>query len=606
MSAEDSNKIRDLETQMRRLEGEVRRLRGELEVGPEVQSEVAAAEKVSAPPLPSSVPQAQIRQASSPPPLPSRCLSPAPATTLSGGPPTLPPAATGKGERSGGSGVGGLERLLSRAGIVLLVVGLILGFKLSWDQGWVTPPLRVLFGTGLGIGLLVWARLIGPGRPALCQVIQGGGLASLFITVFAACALYQFVPVATAFVFIVAVVLLGLYLSMKDRAQTPALTALLGGLLGPLFLIESVDGIGPTVLYFSMLFVVGGWWHFRFGWRWLLGVGALAGFVVLAWMSTKGLEGWDKRLLTQAAVSAWWLAFGVVPVLRQWLLLNRDRLPAQLGPLGRATERLVDPVHLVILLVPLPGLFAVIATWDLAKQAAGLVALVVAVLYFLGSRAAMRAQVLHPSHMMRLVAVLCGGFGAFLLLEGDMALLFVGIVALLCLEAARRGGGERVLEVLGHGLLWVSFFWVFHHLTERGQTPVLINPRALVDAVIIGIMVFCSFRAGHFFSVLYWLAAQLLLLMWLTRELDGLPQGTAWITGSWGLYAVLLLVFAVTRGSSLLRRTGVTLVIITLFKLFVVDMATVDAVWRIALFLGLGGVFLVISFWLPRLGRGRK
>jgi uncharacterized membrane protein len=38
-------------------------------------------------------------------------------------------------------------------------------------------------------------------------------------------------------------------------------------------------------------------------------------------------------------------------------------------------------------------------------------------------------------------------------------------------------------------------------------------------------------------------------------------------------------------------------------KLFLVDLALVDTIWRILLFLGFGGLFLVISYYLQNLMR---
>lgn len=49
-----------------------------------------------------------------------------------------------------------------------------------------------------------------------------------------------------------------------------------------------------------------------------------------------------------------------------------------------------------------------------------------------------------------------------------------------------------------------------------------------------------------------------------------------------------------------MRDTAIAALFLVVAKLFLVDLA-VDQVWRILLFLGFGGLFLVVSYYLQRL-----
>jgi uncharacterized membrane protein len=54
-----------------------------------------------------------------------------------------------------------------------------------------------------------------------------------------------------------------------------------------------------------------------------------------------------------------------------------------------------------------------------------------------------------------------------------------------------------------------------------------------------------------------------------------------------------------------LQRTALATLLLMVAKLFLVDLAALDALWRILLFLTLGGLFLLISYFLQGLWRER-
>ena len=103
--------------------------------------------------------------------------------------------------------------------------------------------------------------------------------------------------------------------------------------------------------------------------------------------------------------------------------------------------------------------------------------------------------------------------------------------------------------------------------------------------------------------VAYRVVAHVAVLAWLWRELGAFPDGAAYVTVSWGLYAAGLLVFGLRRSSTGLVRAGVITLFLVVGKLFLVDLVWVGAIWRILLFLGFGGVFLVLSYYLQALWR---
>jgi hypothetical protein len=101
----------------------------------------------------------------------------------------------------------------------------------------------------------------------------------------------------------------------------------------------------------------------------------------------------------------------------------------------------------------------------------------------------------------------------------------------------------------------------------------------------------------------YRLAAHAALLAWIWRELSLLPDGDAYVTIAWGLYAAGLLVIGLRIDGVELVRGGMATLFLVVTKLFLWDLAGVEAIWRVLLFLGFGGLFLVLSYYLQALWR---
>ncbi len=102
-------------------------------------------------------------------------------------------------------------------------------------------------------------------------------------------------------------------------------------------------------------------------------------------------------------------------------------------------------------------------------------------------------------------------------------------------------------------------------------------------------------------AVFYRLVVHAAVLTWLWRELAAFPDGAAYVTVSWSVYAAGLLVLGLRRATPGLVRLGIFTLFLVVGKLFLVDLVWVDAVWRILLFLGAGGLFLTLSYYLQAL-----
>ena len=115
-----------------------------------------------------------------------------------------------------------------------------------------------------------------------------------------------------------------------------------------------------------------------------------------------------------------------------------------------------------------------------------------------------------------------------------------------------------------------------------------------------------SVRSRHV-AVAYRIFAHAALLAWLWRELVVLPgPSDAYVTVAWGIVGAAMFVAGLRRDHAHLIRGGVATLFLVVAKLFLWDLAGLEPIWRVLLFLGFGGLFLLLSYHLRDLWRPRE
>ncbi len=135
-----------------------------------------------------------------------------------------------------------------RAGLVVLFIGL--AFLARWAAGAGLLPIEVRLAlvAAAGIALLAVGFNRRIARPGFALALQGGGVAILYLTIFAAAALYPILPLPGAFVLMVLVCAAAVALALLQDAQGLAAAAFAGGYAVPLLL--GGDG-GPVAVMFG-------------------------------------------------------------------------------------------------------------------------------------------------------------------------------------------------------------------------------------------------------------------------------------------------------------------------------------------------------------------
>ncbi len=492
------------------------------------------------------------------------------------------------------------EWWLNKIGIGLLLFGVAFLFMFAVERGWITPPMRVGFGLAIGVALLVLGLRVYEDRRAFSQVLLGGGVGALYITGFAAFQLYELVAYPVVFAFMVAVTLLACVLSLRQDEEPLSIIGALGGLGTPFLLYSEAGTLGGLVLYTCLILVGTAGVYFYKGWVSLLTVSSVGGWLVFlvgysnSFLSPSAPFPGDRWIL-QLSVTFAWLLFWLTPVAVQ-VLRDFERVPAHAHAYVVSTP---------IILLGFTGMIWILPSSDFAW-----IPLSGAALYALAALALRRIESDGLSYTHVLVALLLLTHTLVLMLDGDVLLLTLAAETAVLHYVASRSS-DRIVSAGAHLLFSTVALWLaarilpgilegFSGSTRSG----FLGVRAFVDLAVIAL----AFAASSFvlprkLAIVYRVSAHVALLAFLWRELSVLPGGDAFVTISWGVYAAGLLVWGLRQDRVELIRGGLSTLFLVVGKLFLVDLAEVEAIWRVLLFLGFGGLFLALSYYLRSLWR---
>ena len=165
---------------------------------------------------------------------------------------------------------------------------------------------------------------------------------------------------------------------------------------------------------------------------------------------------------------------------------------------------------------------------------------------------------------------------------------------------------DPVTMPAAHFIFAATGAWLAAHLLFRAVPPPFLNVPALQDLIVLVLaLTAAAFAQPRNLRLGYWLAVHGAVLAWFWRELVPVENGNAYITVAWGVYALALLAVSLVRDrQAVLLNFAIGTLFLVVGKLFLIDIVWLDPFWRILLFLGFGGLFLMISYYFQRLFRG--
>jgi len=142
----------------------------------------------------------------------------------------------------------------NRIGAILLLLGVAFFVKYSFEQGWLSPPVRVMLGGATGLALLAVGGLFAwRGLRDFAVGVLAAGIAVLYASTYAAQSLYGLIGTQTAFWLYVVVTALGVLISAATNLIGLAIIAQVGAFLTP---VAVSTGQNRQIALMSYLLVV--------------------------------------------------------------------------------------------------------------------------------------------------------------------------------------------------------------------------------------------------------------------------------------------------------------------------------------------------------------
>ncbi|MGH8015263.1 MAG: DUF2339 domain-containing protein, partial [Candidatus Zixiibacteriota bacterium] len=206
---------------------------------------------------------------------------------------------------------------------------------------------------------------------------------------------------------------------------------------------------------------------------------------------------------------------------------------------------------------------------------------------------------------------LLGGFLAlagitFRELDGNFEFFVIALEALTLLYVSSRMNDKGMLTAT-HIFGAAVAAWLVYRLFNPALGPAVFNEKSLIDIIVIVMIGGATFlMKDRDVKQLYFLAAHVGLLAWFLRELSPLANGQGLVSVAWGIYTVALFVIGLRQDLKSLTKIAMVTLLVLVGKLFLIDLANIETIWRVLIFLGFGAVLLFLSYYFQSLWRTKK
>ena len=145
------------------------------------------------------------------------------------------------------------QRLLPVLGILAVLFGAAFFLKYAFETNLIGVTGRVMLGLFSGLVFLGIGEYFHSKYPHYSWILSGGGIALLYLSIFAAFAFYNLIGQASAFLFMSVVTLFSGLISIRYNALPLAIIGTLGGFLTPFLVSTGVDNQVALFTYVAIL-----------------------------------------------------------------------------------------------------------------------------------------------------------------------------------------------------------------------------------------------------------------------------------------------------------------------------------------------------------------
>ena len=171
---------------------------------------------------------------------------------------------------------------LSIAGAIILMLGIGFFLKLSFDNNWINDTARIVLGIVSGVALVGVGEFAQSRVPRWAQPVTASGTSILYLSIYAAFALYQLIRPDAALLLLALVVALAGLLAIRYNSLVIGLLGIVGAFIVPVLLGPELPDIRLVLLYILVvdLGILGV--STQRNWRWFNLLGWVGSYGVLA------------------------------------------------------------------------------------------------------------------------------------------------------------------------------------------------------------------------------------------------------------------------------------------------------------------------------------
>ncbi|RAN78936.1 DUF2339 domain-containing protein [Bacillus sp. SRB_331] len=468
---------------------------------------------------------------------------------------------------------------LPRIFVGIMLLGVIWLFKAGVDAGLLTPAIRVVFGIVLSAGLYYVGDIqIKRERQALGLVLAGGSITGIVLTTFAAHYLYEFIPASIAFVCNIIWVVLGIYLAKRYRSEYLAIFVAVGAFFVPFLLNSTTPNTYIFFSYETILTISLLWYALRNLYKYLYMisyvVAAIVLFVFFVVMS----------ILVENVQVQLTVVYGAIHLLLFWHMFSERRFIQE----ARLAIFSANAVFFILAISQIPEF----TTWGLVISA-----FVHAVMFVLEYR-----KNKHSVFSNLIFGFAMGSFSLAILYE--YSLVNAAIVLLL------QGflGMVTAIKVKQNIKLYVGATIYAIGMVQTIFSPFdeFISAGFVAHIILIGTFYYCMIQAkevlaslGKYVYSIALYSLMVIVFITITRIGEVLSTDGSIISVSvsllWMVYALFAVWFGRYRQMNEILYAGLVVLVVTVGKLFLLDLPEVSMMIRAVLFLIVGSIGIVIS-----------
>ncbi|MGH0950311.1 DUF2339 domain-containing protein [Bacillus mycoides] len=468
---------------------------------------------------------------------------------------------------------------LPRIFVGIMLLGVIWLFKAGVDAGLLTPAIRVVFGIVLSAGLYYVGDIqIKRERQALGLVLAGGSITGIVLTTFAAHYLYEFIPASIAFICNIVWVILGIYLAKRYRSEYLAIFVAVGAFFVPFLLNSTTPNTYIFFSYETILTISLLWYALRNLYKYLYMisyvVAAIVLFVFFVVMS----------ILVENVQVQLTVVYGAIHLLLFWHMFSERRFIQE----ARLAIFSANAVFFILAISQIPEF----TTWGLVISA-----FVHAVMFVLEYR-----KNKHSVFSNLIFGFAMGSFSLVILYE--YSLVNAAIVLLL------QGflGMVTAIKVKQNIKLYVGATIYAIGMVQTIFSPFdeFISAGFVAHIILIGTFYYCMIQAkevlaslGKYVYSIALYSLMVIVFITITRIGEVLSTDGSIISVSvsllWMVYALFAVWFGRYRQMNEILYAGLVVLVVTVGKLFLLDLPEVSMMIRAVLFLIVGSIGIVIS-----------